>query len=325
MKYINPRLLSVPGPLEDIIDFSLSNFEGGMKMAANLPDGVSQAMVASLSYFRRAGSQSFVVGPRLAEMFIHTSLSKIFWGEIKLPYQSIFVSLPDSKLRLWGGKRTGWHQVAGAFLTTTDNNELLLLIRANPNEKSSDPDDDAVQFMGVNLGVLQEKDIESAIEEVFSRPVISAVDGDDDPDVAAEVRSVVTSVIRIIINLTQYLSCPGAEVETHRERGLERARKRLEEKLGTRTTPEMKKAIRKSLRDLGPHCVTTVVGKTIEESWEEERKRREGCQTPRLHWVRGHWKMQPYGPRKSLRKRVWIQPYERGEDNPEESREYVVE
>lgn len=30
--------------------------------------------------------------------------------------------------------------------------------------------------------------------------------------------------------------------------------------------------------------------------------------SPRLHWRRGHWRNQPYGPRHELRKHLWIEP-----------------
>jgi hypothetical protein len=32
----------------------------------------------------------------------------------------------------------------------------------------------------------------------------------------------------------------------------------------------------------------------------------------RPHWKRGHIKSQPYGPRQSLRKVIWLQPYQTG-------------
>jgi hypothetical protein len=35
--------------------------------------------------------------------------------------------------------------------------------------------------------------------------------------------------------------------------------------------------------------------------------------SPRLHWVRGFWREQPYGPQSSLRRDQWIEPYIRGE------------
>lgn len=36
--------------------------------------------------------------------------------------------------------------------------------------------------------------------------------------------------------------------------------------------------------------------------------------SPRLHWVRGAYKEQPYGEKSLLRKRIWIEPYLRGDD-----------
>lgn len=33
----------------------------------------------------------------------------------------------------------------------------------------------------------------------------------------------------------------------------------------------------------------------------------------RRHWVRGHFRMQPYGPKGSLRRKIWLPPFQRGE------------
>jgi hypothetical protein len=35
--------------------------------------------------------------------------------------------------------------------------------------------------------------------------------------------------------------------------------------------------------------------------------------SPRLHWVRGFWREQPYGPQGGLRRNQWIEPYIRGD------------
>jgi hypothetical protein len=45
-----------------------------------------------------------------------------------------------------------------------------------------------------------------------------------------------------------------------------------------------------------------------------------GSGTVRMHWRRGHWRMQPYGEHRSLRKRIWIKPMLVGGDEatPEE-------
>jgi hypothetical protein len=48
--------------------------------------------------------------------------------------------------------------------------------------------------------------------------------------------------------------------------------------------------------------------------------RREGGThaSPRIHWVRGAYKEQPYGERHALRKRIWVEPYLRGVDDGKE-------
>lgn len=46
--------------------------------------------------------------------------------------------------------------------------------------------------------------------------------------------------------------------------------------------------------------------------------------TPNAHWVRGHWRAQPVGKRGSGQtKRIWIQPYLRGEGDLPETRKYT--
>jgi hypothetical protein len=36
--------------------------------------------------------------------------------------------------------------------------------------------------------------------------------------------------------------------------------------------------------------------------------------SPRMHWVRGHWRDQAHGPRHELRRLQWIEPYLKGDD-----------
>lgn len=51
-----------------------------------------------------------------------------------------------------------------------------------------------------------------------------------------------------------------------------------------------------------------------------------GWQVSVRHVVRGHYKQQAYGPGRTLRKRIWVQPYHRGpEDGPKVSHLYTME
>ena len=66
-------------------------------------------------------------------------------------------------------------------------------------------------------------------------------------------------------------------------------------------------------------------GREVKEFWEPAiiganyRTRREANPpqggthaSPRFHWVKGFWKEQAYGPKFSLRREQWIEPYTRG-------------
>jgi hypothetical protein len=58
-----------------------------------------------------------------------------------------------------------------------------------------------------------------------------------------------------------------------------------------------------------------VKGKIDEPS---KKKVKGGWKLSYRFWVRGHWRNQPYGPERSLRKLIWIEPFQKGPDFAEQ-------
>ena len=111
--------------------------------------------------------------------------------------------------------------------------------------------------------------------------------------------------LRLVANLALYLTTNSAVVHN---RGRRSPR-------GVRKTPLAKRKGRPTLRTLTSlkHSVEPVLSRLGSSRG-----------TPSAHWVRGHWKRQAYGPRgQGLTKRIWIQPYLRGEGDVPEARIYT--
>ena len=96
-----------------------------------------------------------------------------------------------------------------------------------------------------------------------------------------------------------------------------------------RLSPKKRKAGRRKAPVMQPS--TWIVGQDIKIG-KEAVEAAKGCHTRAGYKVavrtvvRGHQKMQPYGPQNSLRKRIWVKPYVKGpKDGPKVAHNYQVE
>jgi hypothetical protein len=118
----------------------------------------------------------------------------------------------------------------------------------------------------------------------------------------------------LIVNTALAMSDPRNVTEAHQGR----VRHKMNSAFGGRTEPE-------------PTCRTYVLGKNIQLSTDlrpELRRYLSGeRRSPNVQvLVSGHYKMQPHGPRSTLRKLIWREPFWRGpEDAPIPIRSHVLE
>jgi len=292
-------------------------------------------MFSMLIGYRHFGQQTFVVGPRLREMFEHTSLQGVPWDAIRIPYDFFYIALPDCPHNLWGGP-TGWHQLTGIVVGfTPDREKMAVYMWGAENEKSRIPGDDASFWFEVPIHHTKGMDLETYIDDMMRDPKANWSDGNqvsvDHSDVQGWMASAEYSrqgpadeyaienakvALRIIVNLCVYLQSAGAEQAGHPKfEGIPSERKKLKDELGRKKNPNKKNArnLQRNLDKLSNARVTWL-GRTIEERYQTTSG--EGSGQRSRHWVKGHW--YPRLDNKKARAQIplrWVQPYERNRES----------
>lgn len=274
-----------------------------------------------LAEYRRAGRQSFIVPPAMQRALSRTSLKGIRPDEIKVPYRSQYIALPDCDARLWGGDRTGWHQVAGAFLRFVQGEDrryadhtvkappndpglVYLYLWAEENDKSHGPGDDASMWFAFDLYEMQKsgEDLADYFQNMLDDPSREVTVDDVTPAAEAyglithmpregvqgeKAREGVVATMRVIFNALLYMDSVGAEMETDpTSMDSMQQRAQITAQLKRIKNPNKKKArlLRKRRDDL-PLDTVVWVGRSVSMEGGER-----GNGSPqREHWVRGHW------------------------------------
>jgi len=289
------------------------------------------------SSFVDNGQQKFVLGQRMCEMFSLTRLDGINLDDIRLPFPTFYVHFDaDLGWKIWGGNRTHWHTVRGAYVCEMDydlmdpsyhppHRIVNVQLWGEANEKSRRPGDDATYWMPFIDSLIQKsgaKDLEGYLDIKLSQPVKSGrlyganflaspsaedYEVDDSEETAAAARPSVEMGVRVILNLLLYLSSENPELR--RERFGEARVKSLQKKM--RRAKKKRREEYEGRISLAKSTVT-YVGESIEsefESMQTENSERAGI---RRHIVRGHWHTYRVGPGRAKKTRKWIKPFWRG-------------
>ena len=92
-------------------------------MAGTIPqflnelDGTTRMSSYMLQLYRRFGQHTYVLGPRVQELFRRTQLKKITPEMIVPPVSAFYVAVADCPWQLWGGDRTKMHNLAGIYIS----------------------------------------------------------------------------------------------------------------------------------------------------------------------------------------------------------------
>ena len=195
-------------------------------------DGTTRMLCHMMLIYERFGENTYVVGPKVQDLFRRTELTRVTTDMVKMPHTGIYVALPDCPWRIWGGDRTQWHQVTGLYISSTlsysrqglpPEKGIHFCIWGAPNERSVAPSDDAVLWYSINL-----EDWARAgedLEEYFRGHTVMTADREhvegwkgrdpidprsppllpSDPEHLHEQRETLTSVLRLVLNLCLYL------------------------------------------------------------------------------------------------------------------------
>ena len=157
--------------------------KGWTAEVVNALEGAPKFIAYQMMLYERFGQNSYVVGPKVQDLFRRTELSKITPDMVVEPQASFYIALQDCPWRIWGGPRTKWHHVEGIYVSVTDSVDatgmwgdpeavsgdakrergINVLICAKPNERSVGPSDDATLWFNLNLErwVQKEEDLET--------------------------------------------------------------------------------------------------------------------------------------------------------------------
>ena len=123
--------------------------------------------------FHTAGRQCFELGDKLTETFAQVDLTKVEIKCLRMPYDCFWITLPKGTGTIWGGRRTGFHDIGGMYVSKQNihgTENLNLLIHGRPNKFSTNTGDDAIAFLTIDLDNIANngKNFEQYLTDLFA-------------------------------------------------------------------------------------------------------------------------------------------------------------
>lgn len=127
--------------------------------------------------YRADGRHTVAIPPSMQEALGKTSLAGVEPIDFKMPHQTMYFSLPNSKFQLWGGP-TGWHTCSGVYLSEVyrddDSDNVLTGLKVYlwgaENERSEGEGDDASFWFHIDLEEMRANkwDFDTYIQSILS-------------------------------------------------------------------------------------------------------------------------------------------------------------
>lgn len=123
-------------------------------------DGTSRMLNYLMMLYDRFGQNSYVIGPKVQDLFRRTDLSMVLPDMVREPQTGFYLALPDCPLKIWGGQRTQWHSLSGAYVGFTRSaverdgprqRMVHFALWGAANERSLVHTDDAVLWYSMSL------------------------------------------------------------------------------------------------------------------------------------------------------------------------------
>jgi hypothetical protein len=285
-----------------------------------LAQGVRYA--AHVRAFETEGKRTYRVSPGLSDQLSNTVLKGLRCEDLRLPYKAISIEAPiRPEFQIWNNA-SGWHPFEGAYLmedpysttgsgksftNTDDMQETIEPIRSiavmltGHSLEGKHLMDDAVFTFAVTLpdGELLDDQIEK-IEDMLVRER-------NDTDWRG--------ILRWLINVIIYSTWSDCEREhVWVDPNAKKLWNRLQKARGSR-----RKKITQQLKGLDQSKVIKLggsikVNRSVDSDYFSTRT---GKTVAVHHQVSGHWRKQPHGKGRTMRKLIWIEPYWKGpEDAP---------
>ncbi|MHB0927277.1 MAG: hypothetical protein ACYC1F_12335 [Gallionellaceae bacterium] len=269
--------------------------------------------------FVGAGRNIFHFGDGLTQAFRRTDVTDFVLGEIVLPYPTVYLSFgAQADLEPFGDDA----KIDGAYVTDNSGHciQILLTTRGQPSDKpwfnrwekyyylSLRKTDLSMTVVEACEAALKEE-IEQSLAGVAKHEVKAAEMGVKSRahqtaiERVAEYQSafpVFMESLKLVINGLAYLAHYRDDIE---KRWVDGTPPAMIEKIERATTYKEKQRVVSKLLSMG-YTIVNLCGMEFEKTREAHGVGSEMS----AHWRRGHWRIQPHGPGRTLRKRVWIMP-----------------
>jgi hypothetical protein len=278
-------------------------------------------IMLAVSLFRICGEQSFALSAGMTEAMLRTSLRGVEPEALRWPYRCLFVAIGDGCI---------WRDSQGVgitgFFVTQERDKLHIVSVTDRHDRSIG----ALGWDGFT-GVPEEGfDERSFSANTFSMSEILAEDlfeeltriGADKSEAVCQAMEVTPEdgvihrlsawcAARLAVHLACYLSDPSATQEPDPDTAAAaRERAKLERKADNTRSPSKAAKIRRRAAKLPTRTVVWLGGRPTESTPSAGPGEKS---TKRQHWVRGHWRKQPY--RGGIIKMKWIRPHVRCKGN----------
>jgi hypothetical protein len=284
-----------------------------------------------MSCHERAGKRVYDVSPGLAQQLRYTEIRGIYADDLRLPYEAIYIQVPEqSGLKVWN-QDSGWHNAVGAYIV--EDNQMSEVDRY---EQGGDPGsyrgwrflligedrgfgDDALEFFRVLLKAGEK------LEDVVARCKREMVQFMEETPFTVWDGHMEQWEQRFkwCMNVVLYATWtePGELWIANKE-----ARKLWERVQKCGNNKRKRKALSKRFQTLDPMRRIKLGSKIVIDRKSgrngDEKSGSGGPENPinilRVKTrVTGHWKHVVHGPKHSLRRYQWIEPHWRHKDGLE--------
>jgi hypothetical protein len=281
----------------------------------------------------------FMVEKGLTQRLINTTIDKVDAQYVRSPFKSIYLSIPHNEELLIPNVMTGEHKVRGCYVYS----EVVDATKIHTRDLSGAPilastrfGCDTLHFLKI-LAVGEAKDTAdlpgSGEDDALFYGMFFLKDGSD---IKAQIHEQCTghcqnaseipyleALMGFLVNCLLYMSSPdaamervGAKYTTVDKRASTKDKARADEK-------------NRSVSKIG--AISIGAGISVMPSMDGYyadtplAQRVIGCP---IWMVRGHWRAQPYGPGRTLRRPQWIEPYDKGKGlgaSVLSGRDYIVQ
>lgn len=262
----------------------------------------------------------------LTTEFQHTDVDGMMLSDLSLPWQSFYIAFDGPDAPNAGGMPIDGVIVSTVDPDSEDNEEENALLMLRPLMKPTEPwtSNDRQTTWTLIANGKDERDLSSELSDsardmleitggMQSKTAVSALPAEKRGDLLsytmdqAKYPQMLERVINLCVNALLYLSQQPSMDEVWQDGSPQKLVEKTREggRKGEKATRELVYAGWAQIHRLGVPA-------------------QQSDQNVRAHWRRGHWRRQPYGPRKALRKLIRIAPVIVGGNRGEANRQARV-